>query len=284
MSFPSSYTDEIAKIEPWVYTDQGKMIGFRAEEEGSRIDVDLYKIQSCLLGFGWPGFAADGTDNPSRQITFIYTKNSNFFSSINNSYTLSHDFPYLRTFIAPNITMLPDYAFHLASISLIKLDGLTSIISDSPFDNANIDSLILPNVSILGSRPFGATIRQLKMPRLVNDYGFNKISGLSYIELPEVESLSAFGGFPDLKTAVFKKCSSIDTRAFWSCPQLESIYFLSSSIVFFPDTYAFRDSPIITSSNTGYIYVPSSLLSLYQDTYSSYAFSDKFKPIEGDIL
>lgn len=296
----TGFVDEIAKIERWPYagTDMA-MMGFKSiNSEGTREDVNLTALNSIIT-------SADST----RKITFLYTNNSQILSSYRQ--IISNYFPYLNILIAPKILSLP-HNFIGLSISYLQLDQCTTIAQSAfvslsiqsysdprtgrieyhfiiaqPPSAAKLKTVILPNIQRISSLTFAYTgLESLSAPKLqaIDTYVFRGTL-LSILQLPSCNTIGhgAFCQCINLKQVELPAVSEIDTTAFSSCPLLESVYLNSSSMATISST-AFNETPLVSTDTSAAIYVPSSLISNYQEAYSEFPFSDKFKPIVGDIL
>lgn len=279
----TGFVDEIAKIEKWPYagTDMA-MMGFKSvTDEGIRGNVDLSRLNYIIR-----------QANTTRQVTFLYTKNNPVFPDWPRVSVSCDVSPYLKTLIAPETTTI--WAdFDSLNMSLIDLPKV-QLVGENAFGASTynlsdpeiptIDKLFLSGCTTIGHNAFyGMTINQIKIPLVnsISSYAFYAVKGLSSITLPEVTVIPecCFEYAYDLQTVILPKCQTIERFAFGSCSALTSIYLGASSVASINcNDY---DIGIFTQCT---IYVPSTLLSNYQNTYSSYAFSSKFKPIEGDIL
>ena len=281
----TGFVDEIAKIEKWPYagTDMA-MIGFKSvNSEGKREDVNLAALNSIITG-------ADST----RKITFLYTKNPYI------TYNLSNYFPYLKVLIAPEMTDLLQGFFFRIHMSLVNLPKISYIkygfegnsfsASETIFehDAFSVNELFLSNLTTLNYPGLAFTIvDKIEVPLLssIGQGAFTGIRHLSYIKLPEatIIPIDCFSHALSLQTVILPKCELIKDTGFQDCTSLKSIYLNSSSMTTISST-AFNGTPLVSTGTSAAIYVPSSLISNYQEAYSEFPFSDKFKPIVGDIL
>lgn len=281
----TGFVDEIAKIEKWPYagTDMA-MMGFKSVT-WRRENVDLAALNSIITG-------ADST----RKITFLYTKNNPVFPSVPRA-DLHNICPYLKILIAPEATtFVANFEYlNMSLIDLPKIDfvGLETFeagtynLGDSKIPIIN--KLFLSGCTTIGSSAFyGMTINQIEVPLVssIGSYAFCGVKGLSSITLPEIINIpeNCFRSAYNLQTVSLPKCEIIEDDAFRFCSNLTSVYLGASSVVQISPG-AFGSTPLVTNADAA-IYVPESLITDYKTSYSiaNYGFSDKFQPIEGDIL
>lgn len=281
-----NYVDEIAKIERWPYAGTNMaMMGFKTVSDGSRMNVDIKALDNIIRN-------ADST----RKVVFLYTENDPIFSTDNIS-TIFNNFPYLKTLIAPKATSLRTNDFLSLNMSLIDLPKIkliqSKIFADTSLNysqNCIVDKLLLSGCTEIASYAFyGATIKQIEVPsvRTIGNLGFCKVKDLLSITLPKIITIPerCFESAYALQTIFLPKCQKIEFHAFEDCSNLTSVYLGSDSIVDIDKTWgAFGHTPLVSTDTSAAIYVPSSLVSAYSETYASFPFSDKFKPIVGDIL
>lgn len=115
---------------------------------------------------------------------------------------------------------------------------------------------------------------------------FANCIGLEEVNFPKVTKLGnyAFAGCSKLSVAIFPKASSIGVQAFSKCYNLSSLTLGSLSVCALSNSNAFSSTPYAgykaSFSGTPYIYVPSSLVSAYQNTANWSYFSSYFSAIE----
>lgn len=151
------------------------------------------------------------------------------------------------------------------SLKRLICDGLEKINSNVfNGDKALIDFGDTSNVTYIGIQAFMAC------------------TALTSLSLPAVKSLgrSAFSGCTGLtKVDIGEKFATIDGGVFYGCSHLETLILRNpSAVVKLSYVAALNNSGI--SSKTGYVYVPSALLSYYKTATNWVSFASQLRAIE----
>lgn len=149
------------------------------------------------------------------------------------------------------------------SLSEINFSQVKIISTQAFEDCTNLTTVTLSNCIEIGYAAFQScnNLISISLPVCysINSSAFYSCTNLSYIELP--------------------KCEKIYSSAFYGCQNLLSLYLMNSQVVTLLGSYQFNSTPIIgpttSTSQQGYIYVPSSLYNDYiiaseWSYYSSY--------------
>lgn len=141
------------------------------------------------------------------------------------------------------------------SITTIANDRVTKVKQYACYGCNSLVSVDLPKVTSIGLYAFYSCVNlvTVKMASLltVNNYAFQSCS--------------------DLATADFASATKINNAAFQACGSLTALILRANSVCSLVAATVFNNTPI--KSGTGYIYVPSSLVSKYQtaSNWSTYA-------------
>lgn len=208
---------------------------------------------------------------------------SDFARLVDGTITQAHD---------STITSIRDYAFSGCSmLSDIDFPNVESI-GTYAFGSCPITKAIFPKCTSMGSSIFGTNniiVQEVNYGALSSlpYQAFSGFSQLTSVSIPNCEKLytGAFQGCSSLSEVILPKCSWIDGTAFGSCISLESLYILSSSaaILSKPNQYItlFSQTKIPT---TGHIYVPASLVSVYETATEWSAFSSRFEGLTDEEI
>lgn len=197
-----------------------------------------------------------------------------------------------------HVSQVGRYAFaYCSTLKTVSLENCTRICYRAFMYASGLipENIYLPKVSVVESQAFGSCrVSSTVTKKLFTNINF----------LPNCISLSAsaFVGCSDLLTvnlplcssvgsAAFQSCSSLSmvslpactviySYAFQNCSKLTTLILQASSVVTLVRSNAFTNTPIATSSNAGYIYVPSSLIGSYQSATNWTNFYSKFSAIE----
>lgn len=169
----------------------------------------------------------------------------------------------LNSISLPKLTIMSSWAFgYCYSLSQAVLASMTEMGGSAFYSCTSLALFSAPVLRIVGTSAFYncSVLASVSIPVCVSIYegAFNGCSSLSVVELPE--------------------CLSVGGSAFSRCISLESLYLLASSVARISSN-AFYSTPMVNSSYLGHfgsIYVPASLLSLYQASSSNSAFSARF--------
>ena len=205
----------------------------------------------------------------------------------------------------PNVTTIGNNAFYnCKAIANVNTPSATSI-GDYAFQTCTaLTSIEFPSVATVGQYAFDACSAlisaNMSSATSVGNYAFRSCSKLTSIEFPSATTIgnNAFQACKALTSATFPVVTSIGANAFSACSNLERIdlpvvtsissYVFQSTklatLILRSETMctlgsgAFTSTPI--ASGTGYIYVPSALLSTYQSNSGWSAYSNQLRAIE----
>lgn len=145
-------------------------------------------------------------------------------------------------------------------------------------------------VSIPGSKFSSTTIRDLTLPNCnyPSSYAFSQCNQLRNVVLDKCWKISntAFYSCPQfvlldigLTASITGVTYQIEASAFYNCSRLASVCLRRTDGIYaLQNTNAFQGTPI--ASGTGYIYVPSALLSTYQGATNWSTYSAQFRALE----
>lgn len=185
--------------------------------------------------------------------------------------------------------------------SSINIDSLNA------FSNCtNLKSALLPrSVRQLGG--FDATrIQSVVSPETTSllTGAFLNAESLESVDLPKVKTVAprAFYGCSKLKKAVFPLASSVASQAFYSCASLisadlpaadtisseafsgclnlQALILRKKAVVRLSGTNWLAQTPIESTGGSGYIYVPSSMVTLYKGDVNWRKYMNKIRAIE----
>ena len=111
-------------------------------------------------------------------------------------------------------------------------------------------------------------------------YAFYYCPKLTTVDFPNVTSIGsyAFLGCSALTTADFPNVTSIGSYAFQDCTKLTTLIIRTTSkICTLSNANAFNNSPIKTSTTSGYIYVPDDLVDSYKSATNWSTYASKIK-------
>lgn len=120
----------------------------------------------------------------------------------------------------------------------------------------------------------------LPMAELIDNYGFYNNRKLESIYIPLVAEIgkNAFYGCSALNTINVPSTTLIGERAFYNDTALTTIVLNVPTMCTLENVSAFEGTPI--ASGTGYIYVPSALVSAYKQGTNWSAFASQIRAIE----
>lgn len=200
----------------------------------------------------------------------------------------------LLSFVAPSdLRTVGNYAFS-ENTSLTSVDFSACsflILNHYAFYNCeNLSTVILPNeveVTAYGNYVFSdcTSLVEISFPirTSMGGYIFKNCTNLEKVNFSE--GLTAVG------IGTFQNCSKINNivlpttciasiygATFENCSNLDTLVLKSNTKINLISTSAFTNTPI--ASGTGYIYVPSALLSEYQSATNWATYSSQFRAIE----
>lgn len=182
-----------------------------------------------------------------------------------------------------NASYVGSYAFYMnGTIHTANLPNC-SLVDREAFAYTKIVSVNLPVCKIISYGGFSncLSLSQIILPSCekVSKYAFQKCNSLSEVSLPVCNHIgaSAFEECNNLSSIVLPMVTYIEQYAFKSCSMFSQITLGASSVCSISNIVLFIGTLI--SSNTGSIYVPSSLVNDYKiGRYWSY-FSTQIFPI-----
>ena len=183
------------------------------------------------------------------------------------------------------VTMLADYAFAGKSITSITAPNVTHVTTYA-LQNTQIESITDTNFPVLGVSARYAVFLRMTSLKTIKLTGGNihlangsgglrectnlltaefpnaaRDAGASYVGLGQ----SFFYGDNKMTLADVGYITSIGNMAFYNCNKLATLILRSGSVVTLNNATAFQNTPMRGyQSQTGTIYVPSSLISSYQ--------------------
>lgn len=148
--------------------------------------------------------------------------------------------------------------------------------------NSELYSVSLTNVTSVGAYCFyHCGIEELNLPNLVSagTRAFSE-NPIYDVWLPNLITLSSqvFQDCKNLSSATFDSVQSIGARAFYGCTNLSDLTLKANSVVMLSAVNALEGTAIASSS--GHIYVPESVLYLYQLSESWSEYVTRFLPIQ----
>ena len=178
------------------------------------------------------------------------------------------------------------HRFIRRSITEITSENIT-VIGPSAFSYCQqLTTLSMPNVTIVSDNAFNNCIAltSINLPNVTNiNYGvFSGCTKLPEIVLPNIDEIGqqVFNGCSKLTKVDLGKLTILNALAFNGCKTLESVIIRSDSVCTLINISAFNNTLIKTSTNSGYIYVPSNLVDSYKSASNWADYADKIRAIE----
>lgn len=169
----------------------------------------------------------------------------------------------LTTVDIPRVTKLGSYAFqNCRNLTTVNLPAVTELGVATFYTCVSLKTADFPMVTSIPSNMFRFCneLRSLNFP-LATSIGANALEdcrGLTTLDFPLV--------------------ASIASTAFQNCVRLTALILRKSKVVTLSTTIAFKGTPI--ESGTGYIYVPSDLVSSYKTATNWATHADQIRAIE----
>ena len=155
----------------------------------------------------------------------------------------------------PNVTTIQNYAFSgTSNMKTMNFPKLTTA-SGSAFNGSGVENVYLPELTTMATYTFANTsyMKTINLPKLkiVQSNGFKSNTGVTRVDLGV--------------------CDNIYATGFDSCSSLKALIIRTNSVCTLKNVSALTNTPI--SSGTGYIYVPDTLVTQYQQAsnWSNYA-------------
>lgn len=175
-----------------------------------------------------------------------------------------------------DITLKQIFAQTLVDFNNDEITAVRQFMMSHNDTNSTLLTVNLPNVVSVGYRAFYncTALTTVNLPNVISidENGFSGCISISSITLTNLETIgqSVFSSCSSLSSITLPKITSIGYGAFGSCSNLTSVI-LSGPTVCTLGNVAFNNTPI--ASGTGYIYVPSNLVSTYKaaSNWSTYA-------------
>ena len=200
----------------------------------------------------------------------------------------------LTTVNCPNATRVNPCAFmYCSNLTTVNLPMLSYLSGSTFYYCSRLVEISLPNVSIVQNGAFSqcTALTSVYLPNAISfngEYNFYSCSNLVTLSVPELTYIygSDFQYCRNLEVLSFPKLSKIGYYAscFAGCSKLKSVYLMNSSMVYMSTNYSnwqiFDQSPMVNSTylsgSYGSIYVPSSLLTTYQNDSGWSRIADRF--------
>ena len=211
----------------------------------------------------------------------------------------------------PNVSTVYDNAFYgCSSLTSIDFPNVTSIARYTFQKCSGLTSINIPNAIKIGKSAFDgcSSLTSIDFPNVtdsIEEDAFAGCSSLTSINLPNATNIGSnrlFAGCSSLTSVSFPHATSIGYMCFYRCSSLTGVniptvtyigsYAFSNctslmSIVLqnetkvatLSSTNAFDSTPIQTSVDSGFIYVPDSLVDSYKTATNWSTFADKIKPL-----
>lgn len=147
----------------------------------------------------------------------------------------------------------------------------------------SMEALELLEVSVIPQRlaQYCTALKKINMPlaTTAEDYAFGHCAALTEVNIPKVETLgSAFYSCTALAKLDLPNVTTITANAFQMCAALVAVIIRTNSVCSLGSTNIFTSTPI--KSGSGYIYVPSALVSSYKSDSKWSTFAAKIRAIE----
>lgn len=182
------------------------------------------------------------------------------------------------------------YSYMDKSITSFKSSGVTAIRPYAFYRDAGIEAIMCPNVTSVGNDAFYlcGNLSYVDLPNLSSIpqncfYSAGKTSTAeSKYNVPNVIAVGNHGFYEcrKIKKLDFHKLLSIADYGFYNATSLETLIIRTPDICALATTTALSGTPIKTSTITGYIYVPQSLVEQYKAATNWATYADKIRAIE----
>lgn len=160
----------------------------------------------------------------------------------------------------------------------------TTILGSAFYNCTSLNTVDIPLCSALQNNLFYScySLASVNCPsvQFINPSAFYRCSKLTEIDLPICKTVGsyAFSGCTSLSRVNLPICSSFGSYVFYGCSSLSALILGSTSVCYLPHSSALYSTKI--ARNTGYIYVPSSLVASYKTASNWRYFSSRISAIE----
>lgn len=195
--------------------------------------------------------------------------------------------PDITNIYAPRVVTIGSAAFYSSKLQSAVFPECTLIHNVTFVGCSALSIVYMPKVQAINSNAFSgcSQLTSLSFPccSFVGSTAFSSCAQLSTIALASIQiiSTSAFTSCYNLSTVyLYNSIGNVNiySSAFYSCGKLRSLYILHSQIASLSSYSVFLRTPLYNVSPPGNIFVPQSLVSIYQTTgiWSQYGFSSLF--------
>ena len=229
-------------------------------------------ISGCYFGFGATGGSASG--GIAWSINAGDPISNAFPTTTNGDYEYINIYPSNKDYIETWNKLFARYDIYIAK-GKAKLENLIDGTFYGSYYNDNVIN-VKPSAfegcdSLTGiNLPYAST---------VSNYGFKGCKKLVNVVLPLVTIVN-YGSFNECASLVeldFPNCTYINNAAFSGCTKLNKLVLRANKVATLANTGAFNNTLI--ASGTGYIYVPDTLLTQYQQATNWSNYASQIKPI-----
>ena len=193
----------------------------------------------------------------------------------------------LATVSFPSCTIIGSNAFQLcASLTTVSFPNCTTIGYSAFASCGKLITASFPKCTSISACAFYSctSLATASFPSctIIGDSAFASCKNLTTVSFPNCTNINryAFCSCSSLTTVSLPSCTIIGSSAFSRCFLLKSLYLTGSSVCKLSNSQAFSYTPIggySTSAGTyGSIYVPTSLLTSYQNATNWTYFSSRF--------
>lgn len=192
---------------------------------------------------------------------------------------------YLKSVNFPNVTSVGAYAFYSCpNLETVKIPKCTSLGNYMFAQCSKLTSLTATKVSVVGEYAFQncTALTSIDLPAAysIGYYAFYGCTALTSVNLPNAQSLggASFNGCKNIQTLDFPILSVINGSEFSGCTNLSTLILRRTAGIITGKANMLNNTKI--ASGTGYIYVPSALLSKYKSASYWSSYSKQFRALE----
>jgi hypothetical protein len=172
----------------------------------------------------------------------------------------------------PNATTIGQSAFgYCSTLTSVNLPNATSVGNNAFSKCSALTSVYLPNVTSISNSTFQQceALTSVSLPNVtsIDQSAFKECYYLTSVDLPNVTSIGHSGFYYciALTNVDLPKVTSINQAAFKYCRNLKVLVLRSTVVCTLQNTSAFADTPFASGGTGGTVYVPSALISQYQN-------------------